>query len=241
MMRIFSVIKKLLVIILVSLMMTSCFFCGYAVEPQPLELKTKCHIELLTEEPKRICGFSCFDVNEFGYYAVLTKGIPAFVIAVYSPDGEFCYGISLKSSGSIAIRWEEGDIAVYFARNDIKIRIDEKGNVTAAEQYSSDTKYWELLNNTKTVNGKTYIAKHWLVSHELIRWGNYTQLVMGSNEGEKILFDGTRSLLHKTGLCFLLSILIIAVLAIVANLLLYRKRRARKKEGCGKNLFLSSL
>lgn len=188
-------------------------------------------VELLSSEPKFLFGFSNFAISSSGCLAIASGHMPDNVIAVYDTNGSFLYGYSVDDPGAIAVSWEDNNVAVYLVRSNKKVILNRDGTVLSQGTFD-DPEYSQITANTKLANGETYIAKHWLVNHKLLRWGSYNRLVHWSNGQEYVLFETEPliPILFMCGICILsIGIIFLSIRLVI--------RKNTKKHGGTSNLF----
>lgn len=183
-------------IVLLAIVVTSFLLCIYV---NAAAISDSFKVELLDSEPGFTLGFSSFAIGPSGSYAIVSAYTPTQKIAVYNSTGDFIYGYKIQSYGSIAVAWEEDNIAVYSLRGNEKIVIDCNGMVLSQETFD-ESLYTQIIANTQIVDGETYVAKHWLFNHELFRWGSYNKLVRISSGQEYVLFESP-ALVHILAGC----------------------------------------
>lgn len=188
-------------------------------------------ISLLTEAPNGR-KIACFDVNENGMVALLLANnffSKNTVISVYDPDGNFQYGYSFKSYGSVGIEWNGDNLNIYFVRSDLVVTIDRESNILGAEEIP-DTKEnishsYQYHNDTERVVGDAkYTIKNKSKISNLFS-SSRTQLV-------KTTSDGTEKILYSVNAFQLVRTIIIAILGVVffgaAAYMAFKRYKAEK-------------
>jgi len=124
---------------------------GFATEPFDEETAAtiRRNIDLVPiSEPTEPSVITCFDVSETGLIAIAHDGDPRDVICVYSPDGEFLYGYSLGSNGTMGLEWDGDNILIYRARS------------SAILSVSSDAAVGEILSVPDCTENYSYLNHH---------------------------------------------------------------------------------
>ena len=210
----------LVIVLLASTIEASAMNTGFLTEDMSEEDRNGAQennmgkVDMLSSEPKFLLGFANYAINPSGCFAISGSYLTNSLIAVYDADGNYLYGYSINNPGSIAVSWVDDNIAVYFVRSNTIRVLDQNGTVLS-EETSDDAMYNQLTANTQVIQDTTYVAKHWLINHELLRWGSYTKLVRISNGEESVLWKGVPIFpiwcisIFGTGLIFLTTGIII--------------------------------
>lgn len=189
-------------------------------EEEIAAIVSRLDIELI-DEPEIKTGFSCFDVNEFGDYALGFDRSEKDILLTYNAEGEYLYGFSFADNGGFGIEWDGNDIIVYSVRSDLAILIDKQGrclDIKEIQNTSQNNEYWrkEVNANIRTVNGATFTAEHGLVNSELLHWGTYLCLVKTTPSGERmILFDVTANAIALTIIILFVVVILFTVVILV--------------------------
>lgn len=176
------------------------------------------------DEPIVTYGFSYFDVNEMGHYALGFNNVDKDMILVYDSDCTFLYGLSFIDNGAFGFEFDGSNIILYSVRSDLAVSVDKNGNCLDMKKVQStpqNSDYWyeEVFANIRNINGATFTAEHWLFNHELLHWGRYPRLVKTMPDGERVvLFDTTentfaaiRFIIIFAGVLLLLTVVILVI------------------------------
>jgi len=129
----------------------------------------------------------CFDVNEYGYYAI---GYKNNTIHIYDSLGTFQYGYRFNTDGSYGIVLKEDSIVIYLGRSNIAVEIDPTGKCIGAEKiYFSKDVVDNVMNRTSKQIGNVY---YYLERDIGLFNGDYSRLAKTDEEGTKtVLYDMT--------------------------------------------------
>lgn len=171
------------------------------------------------DEPSKRKGFSCFDISDQENLMLGYNNLSNDYLLVYSPAGEFLYGFSFIDNGNFGVEWEGTNINLYLSRSDLVITVDTQGNCVDIKKVKGTTENYnylrnELYANEKTINGTTYLAKHWLYNNELLHWGKYQELVKIPSTNEHIVLYSCSGIMRYLLLCTFVVIMLLVVLAI---------------------------
>ena len=184
----------LVIVLLASTIEASAMNTGFLTEDMSEEDRNGAQennmgkVDMLSSEPKFLLGFANYAISPSGCFAISGSYLTNNLIAVYDADGNYLYGYSINNPGSIAVSWVDDNIAVYFVRSNTIRVLDQNGTVLS-EETSDDAMYNQLTANTQVIQDTTYVAKHWLINHETLRWGSYTKLVRISDGVECVLWE----------------------------------------------------
>jgi len=129
----------------------------------------------------------CFDVNEYGYYAI---GYKNNTIHIYDSLGTFQYGYRFNTDGSYGIVLKEDSIVIYLGRSNIAVEIDPTGKCIGAEKiYFSKDVVDNVMNRTcKQIGNVTYYLERDIGIFN----GDYSRLVKtDETETKTVLYDVT--------------------------------------------------
>lgn len=186
------------------------------------------------DEPEIKEGFSCFDVNESGDYALGFDLGNRDAVLLYNVDTGYLRGFSFTNNGSFGVKLDGESIAIYLVRSDLVVSLDSNGNCLKMEQIQNtvgDSEDWrkEVNANKRIVNGVAFTAEHWLLNNELLHWGSYPRLVKTMPDGEQtVLFDTTAHVLVRN-----LTIAIFAGIAISLAVIIPTVRRVKRRKDSG--------
>lgn len=116
----------------------------------------------LEHDDNRLKSIECFDVREDGVIAVGSMQMLSRAhISVYDEDFNFIYGYSFKSEGSYGIMWDGNEIAIYFVRGSVIIRVNENGEITAMNNTADQSLEQGKIDSAfcaakREKNGKVY-------------------------------------------------------------------------------------
>ena len=210
----------LVIVLLASTIEASAMNTGFLTEDMSEEDRNGAQennmgkVDMLSSEPKFLLGFANYAISPSGCFAISGSYLTNNLIAVYDSDGNYLYGYSVNNPGSIAVSWVDDNIAVYLVRGNTIMTLDRDGTILSKET-SDDSMYNQLTSNTQIIDDTTYVAKHWFINHELLRWGSYTKLVRISDGVECVLWKGVPIFpigcisIFGTGLIFLTTGIII--------------------------------
>ena len=162
-----------------------------------------------------------FDVNEHGMIAVCQGSSEE--ICVYSSQGEFIYGYSIKTHGSICAEWDNELINILFIRGGILVSVDPNGNIVDIKDVPSTVDNSIYLQNLKFTRRKVGNTKYWIRNdHGLILNAltfSFSQIVVTDPDGtERISYDiNAEQLIKKIIVLALISALIAIVIVVIVR------------------------
>lgn len=183
-------------------------------------------------EPDISIGFSCFDVNEMGNYA-LGFNSDKDEILVFDSQGNFLYGFSFEGTGTFGLEWDGESIILYRVRSDLAISIDKEGNckeIKKIKDCPENTHYWnhEIYATKRTINGSVFTAENHLGILNTITAQTYSVLTKTLPNGDEvILFDITTQ--RKTALTTIIIIVGIFLSICIIGLILLLRRNIKRK------------
>lgn len=199
-------------------------------EEEIADIYSRLNLELINE-PEVKYGFSCFDVNQFGDYALGFDGSEKDTILVYDSNGDYKYGFLFVDGGDFGVGWYANEVILYRVRSDLAILINDQGKCLGIKEIQNtldNSHIWtnEVDANKRIKEDATYTAEHWLFNSELLHWGTYTRLVKTMPDGERIvLFDTTDDTLSRM---IALTVFVGIVCISIFVLILYHLKRGDK-------------
>lgn len=214
----------MLVLLMIFAVMLPCFaadtglLADELLEEDIAAVFAKLKLETINQ-PTINTGFSCFDVNQTGTYALGFGHGQRDCVLVYDPNGVYLYGFSFKNNGSLGLEWNGETLILYLLRSDLAVEVDANGNCVAIKKIQNSVHNSQYINNTifankRIINGATYSAEHWLINNELLHWGSYSRLVKNIPNGDKVtLFDQTNHQITKLVILLIGMTLLFSALA----------------------------
>lgn len=147
--------------------------------------------EFLIQEPSKK-AIKCFDVNEKGDIAISFTDLSKDIICVYSADGNFQYGYSCRSNGTMGIEWQKDLLNVCFFSSNYILSFDSNGNVIGGYNIPStreNDSYWhkKIMTEQKEVNGKIYTLKNDIPLLSFVS-NSYPILFINNENGDELIF-----------------------------------------------------
>lgn len=149
-------------------------------------------LTLLKTEPNKN-AITCFDISKNGLIAIVQDDSDKKIICVYSSEGVFQYGYSVKTMGSLGIEWDEQYVNIYFVRSSIIVSVDQNGEIQdiydVPKTKENNRYYNEFISAAeKTVNDTEYILTNEGLSKVLA--SSYTKLIVRDIDGnENTIYD----------------------------------------------------
>ncbi len=217
----------ILTLLIIAIITLPCFAIdtGFSVDEIPEEdisvIFAKLKLETV-KQPTINSGFSCFDVNHSGSFALGFGHGQRDYVFVYDQNGVYLYGFSFDNNGSLGLGWNGEILILYLLRSDLAVEVDLNGTCVAITRIQDSMHNSQYLHNTvfsnkRNINGATYLAEHWLFNNELLHWGSYSRLVRNMPNGDSVtLFDQTKNQITKSlilliGITLLFSISITTI------------------------------
>ena len=167
-------------------------------------------IIVLSQEPSQN-PIVCFDVNENGLLVLGSRIATQNTIAVYTHDGIFQYGYQFESNGDFAIEWANDCVAIYLARSNVKLVIDQAGN--CKEMYTILDPAWfsKICVSQRAIGNCLYEMRNNMGIFNFLA-SSYSQLVMTDADGLTIiLYDAHDSHIIKIIFVFAFVLLLVGI------------------------------
>lgn len=204
-----------------------CFFCsactptyaintGLDLESIPTEKKTDYITSLSLQRidaPIKDTVFCCFDICSIaGKYALGFDLDGSDIVQVFNSSGEYLYGFSFTNNGTFGIEWDEDNVIIYPARNDLAFSINEEADCVDVRYVKNTIDNHQYIRGKinakqKELNGIIYRAKPGL--------GGYTQLVSYTQDGAEQVLYGRSTIIDGRVIGFLFLWALLFVMAIV--------------------------
>ncbi len=171
----------------------------------PLSLPAAAATELKPEwvtESQGKYTFRYFDFSDRGNIALVFEAGGELLVEVYSPQGEFLYGIRLPTGQGTVVFFAGEDIGIYCVRSECTFYIRPDGSWHCVEGYFDYEAQgiWDGILNSETtkpnsgpLNGKTYHVQH----DRFFSYGTKFFLTDGDGE-ETVIYDVTAGELMRT-------------------------------------------
>ena len=204
-----------------SLAIDSGFSLETVSEEKANDFVSNVNISITYEEPPKK-SIDEFAVNADGMIAIAQANMSSYkTICVYSDEGVFQYAFSFRSSGDVAVEWDEENLNIYFVRSDKIVSIAPNGEVVGVVEILDTKENNSYRNhilgaNEYVVGDKEYSIKSdigilWIVSF------SYSQLIVKDSNGEsKIIYDVNSAHLVKM-IISTVAILTLFLLAIISS------------------------
>ena len=159
--------------------------------------------------------FMNYAVNSKGEIAVATSLSPVRpqYILIYDAQGNYLYGYSVFTDGSVVVDWDETDhVQILYAREDVVRTLREDGSVLEEEELDASefsSRYGTLLKGTKRVGDITYHQNR----------GKYKITAIGQGSEEVQLYVATKDRIKG-----LLYVILIVAASIAPIFLILRTR-----------------
>jgi len=179
------------------------------------------------DEPKKDFAV-CFDVNTDGLVAVGMDGLDNQNISVYDVDGNFKYAYSFDCTGKYYVKWDDGNLLVYFVRSDIIASLDSDGNCVEIKSVADSDENDRYIRkvfcaNEKTVDDKSYRMRNPGVA-DLFSW-SYSQIQeTGADKSVRTVYHADNQSIIRVGI----EIAAAAVFLAVAVGGLFKRLRKRR-------------
>ncbi len=206
---------------LTGVLETKAMNTGFATEDFTEEKKAQImeniDITLFTTTPQKR-GILCFDVNEKGMIAVYQEHSDNKEVCIYTSQGEFLYGYSIKTNGSIRVEWDNENINVLFVRGGILASVDPKGNILDLKEVPSTVENSIYLLDLESTYRKVGETKYRIRNDQGLILNvltfSFSQIVVMDPDGtERIIYDiNTEQLIKKILILILISICVTTVI-----------------------------
>ena len=206
---------------LVSVMKVKAMNTGFSTEEMSEDDKAvflKNVTITLVKTPPVKKGIMQFDVNEEGMIAICQDNSDDKEVCVYSSQGEFLYGYSIKTTGSIYVEWDHENLNIFFVRGGTLVALDPDGNIIDIKDVPStvdNSIYSNALESThKTVGDTKYRIRNDQGFILNVLTFSFSQIVVTDPDGtERIIYDiNTEQIIKKIVFLPLISIAVAIVI-----------------------------
>ena len=147
------------------------------------------------EEQEVSVGFSCFDINDQGDYALGFSFPSKDYIQVFDANSNYKYGYQFNCQGAFCIGLEVDSFVIYDVRSELAVHINENGEcceIKCVPVISENISYrHQIMDARKKVgHNVTYMAEHSMSNSESVSFGTYPRLTRTDVDGKvTILFE----------------------------------------------------
>ena len=216
--------RKLLVVVLLTCIVSSCFLYASATSEQTQlndtlkeSVSENLNLTLLKQAAKNR-SIQCFDVNNQGWFAI---GFSNNVIHIYNQNGIFQYGYQFHCDGDYGIAFEGKNLLIYLVRGEVCAAFDPSGQCIYATNipFSNYIRDDVIYKTTKTIGDVNYFLER----DAGVTSGNFSRLIaIDILKNKTVLYDaGPESISDIIGDYFLifsiLGLMALGAVAVVKN------------------------